>query len=144
MPTSFLYTRLKERYPEYARIYRFIISGGTGMVVNLIVLYTLTEFAGIWYLYSTTLGWILGVLASFILQKSWTFEDSSADVAARQATKYFALQGLDALLNAGGMYLLVSVLGVWYILAQILLGALIAVWAYFILQRFIFRAPSIG
>lgn len=129
---------------RFDRIVRFVISGGTATAVNLAALYALTEFAGVWYLYSATFGWCLGFLTSFVLQKFWTFEDSRADAATRQATAYVVLQALNAMLNAGGMYLLVSVLGIWYMLAQVLLGVALALWTYIILRRFIFRAPAVG
>lgn len=144
MSIPFLYARFNERYPAYARIYRFIMSGGTATIVNLTVLYALTEFAGVWYLYSAMIGWCLGFLTSFVLQKFWTFEDSVASAAARQAAKYFILQAVNAMLNATGMYLLVSVLGIWYMLAQVLLGVALAIWTYIILRRFVFRAPVVG
>lgn len=131
-----------EHYDEtsvgFDRVVRFIFSGGAAMGMTLAILYALTEFVHVWYLYSTMIAWCFGFFTSFMLQKFWTFEDSYATAPAGQAMKYFFLQAFNAVLNVAGMYLFVSILGVWYMFAQVLLGVVLALWTYVILRQFIF------
>lgn len=54
------------------KFFRYLISGGTAAAVYLALVYVLTDLAGVWYLASTTIGFVVAFLVSFSLQKLWT------------------------------------------------------------------------
>jgi putative flippase GtrA len=125
---------------RHARVARFILSGGTAAVVDLGLLYFFTEEFGLHYLTSATLAFIAAFGVSFVLQKFWTFQDASTDRVHVQASLSFVIAVINLGINAGLMYFFVDVLGVWYMAAQIIVGAMLAFESFFILKLVIFRA----
>ena len=123
----------------YKRVIKYVISGGTSALVNLLLLFTLTSIAGVWYLYSTVVAFVVSLAVSFALQKLWTFRDPTRDRVHHQAFAYLLLAVVNLFLDTILMYLLVSGYGMHYLLAQIILGLAIACSTYYVNKFFIFK-----
>jgi len=130
------------RYPRWARIGRFLVSGGLATLVNLGLLYVLTDWVGVWYLISAIISFAAAFFVSFTLQKFWTFEDRSREGMHFQAGLFFLVATLNLGLNTFFLYLLVEYAALHYLLAQIIVSAFIAVENFFIYRFVIFRAPQ--
>lgn len=104
-----------------------LIAGGVGALTNLAVLFVLHGLADVWYLLASVVAFSSGVLANFLLQKVWVFVMHDTDRLTTEVAMFFLLGGLNLLLNTTGMYLLVSFLGMHYLVAQFLLAGSLAV-----------------
>lgn len=124
---------------RYARVWRFIASGGTSAVVDLGLLYVFTERLGLHYLLSAALAFIAAFFVSFTLQKFWTFQDTTTDTVHIQVSLSFTIAVINLGLNTVLMYFFVDVAGLWYMTAQIIVGILLAFESFFILKFFIFK-----
>lgn len=124
---------------RYARVLRYLVAGGTAAFVDLGILYLLTDWFGMHYLLSATLAFVIAFCVSFFLQKFWTFGDETRDRMHAQATVYFVIAVANVFANLGLMYLLVDVFGIWYMLAQIFVGAAIACYSFLIYRTFVFK-----
>lgn len=122
---------------------KYIISGGTAAGVDLVLLYILTDIVGLWYLLSAILAFIAAYFVSFYLQKFWTFRDNSRQRIYQQMTLYLIVGLTNLSINTFGMYILVDKLKVMYILAQIIMGALIAISSFLIYKFIIFKKQNI-
>jgi len=127
---------------KYKQIIKYLIVGGTAALVDLVLLYILTDILGIWYLTSASLAFIVAFFVSFFLQKFWTFRDTDKEKMYKQLGIYLAVALINLLINAGLMYILVDGFKAWYILAQIIASGLIAIESYFIYNFFIFNNKS--
>ncbi|OGG93609.1 hypothetical protein A2609_00400 [Candidatus Kaiserbacteria bacterium RIFOXYD1_FULL_47_14] len=137
-----LYTQIDERYPTCVLIFRFLLSGGTSASTDLVLLYLFTDIFGIWYLTSAVAAFILAFGVSFTLMKFWTFGDHSQEGLHMQLGIYFLVAIINLALNTLLVYLFVEWAGLYYLFAQIVAGALIAIESFFVYQRFIFRKTS--
>ena len=54
---------------------RFVIVGGVGTLVNLLILYLLTERLGVYYIISAIFSFIVAMSSNFFLNKIWTFKE---------------------------------------------------------------------
>ena len=117
---------------SHYKFIRYIISGGTAAVINIFLLYLLTEFFKFWYLFSAIASFIVAFVFSFILQKFWTFGDNSKAEAHKQLAIYLFVAIVNLLVNTLLIYLLVEYLTIWYIWAQIISGATIALYSFFV------------
>ena len=124
---------------EWRKFVRYVVAGLISVSINIGLLYSLTEFAGLWYLFSSTIAFVIAVVVSFTLQKFWAFKEHSTDELAKQASIFISLALLNLAFNAGLMYTLVELVFVPYILAQIIVGALIALWSFFAYHFLIFK-----
>ncbi|MGI0064507.1 MAG: GtrA family protein, partial [Nitrosopumilaceae archaeon] len=55
---------------------KYYAVGASGVLVNLGLLYYLTEYVGLWYFLSYALAISVSITSNFILNKFWTFRDS--------------------------------------------------------------------
>jgi putative flippase GtrA len=141
---------LRERIPErYRKLVRFTISGGTGFLVNLVVLIALVELTGMRPVVASVGAFVCAFGVSFTLQKFWTFKDAGLTEAPQQATRYLVVALVNLALNALLMYLFTEVLHLFdallpqygYIAAQIVTNGLIAIESYFLYKHFVFSKP---
>lgn len=84
-------------------------------------------------------GTISGGIINFVIGRYWVFEVQHLSVY-HQGRKYFIIWAGNLILNALGMYLLLKVLGLKYILAKIITSVIVAVgYNYPLQKRFVFK-----
>ena len=128
---------MKAFFDRY-RVLRYLVSGGIGASVHLSILFALTHAFGVWYVFSTTAGFLAAFGVSFSLQKFWTFRNRTPGKTREQLAVFFSLSVCNLFLNAALMALAVGVFGVWYLAAQILVTGAIALESFFIYRSYIF------
>ncbi len=134
--------RYAPAFRKRARLLRYLISGGTALVLDLGLLYFFTDVLLIHYLTSAILAFVLTFFVSFTLQKFWTFQDNTTDKVHVQAAIYFLVALVNLGLNTALMYLFVDVMGVWYLGAQFLASGLLAFESFFISRYVIFKSTA--
>lgn len=132
------YLFLNENYAGKMKVVRFVISGGTATLVNVLSLYIFTDLMGIYYVISAILSYITSFIVSFSMQKYWTFKENSSINLRSQAIYYFLVTLFNLGLNALFIYLLVQYASFHYLLAQIVISLLIAIESFFV-YKYIFR-----
>ncbi|MBP9840715.1 MAG: ChbG/HpnK family deacetylase [Candidatus Pacebacteria bacterium] len=118
-------------------VMKFLIAGTIATGTNLGLLYVLTDVAGLWYLASMVIAYTLATVVGFILQKFWAFSHHSLERTRSEIAVFVANNALGVAFDAVGLYVLVEYAGLWYMTAQFLLLALIALWNFFV-YRFLF------
>lgn len=120
------------------KLVRYGIAGACGAFVHIGVLFVLTDLAGLFYLLSTTIGFLSAYLVSFFMQKKWTFRNHDNTRLRGQMTLYFLVGASNLVFNALGMRWLVGGLGWHHVLSQVAVSGTIAIWS-FLAYRWIFR-----
>lgn len=102
---------------NFGQLIRYGISGVTGICINILTLYILTDIVGLWYLMSAVLAFCVTLIVTFSLQKYWTFKDRD-NAFVTQGARY-ALVALSSLI-AGTvlLYVAVDIFGFWYLGSQ--------------------------
>lgn len=124
---------------KYKQIIKYLIAGGAATLVDLSLLYFLTDILGIWYLISAVLAFGGAFFVSFFLQKFWTFRDSDKEIIYRQMRLYLAVALANFIINTALMYILVDGFKIWYMLAQFMVSSLIAFESYLVYKFFVFN-----
>ena len=107
--------------------------------VDYLTVITLTEIAGLWYIYSNVFGALLGAITNFSLGRHWTIKAQTGAVG-NQAFKYALVSLGSVCLNTFGLFALKEWGNVNYIVAKIIVGILIAVCFNYVLQKhFVFK-----
>ncbi len=119
-------------------VVRYIISGGTAAVTDLVLLFILNTIFGVYYLAASVLAFLGAFCVSFTLHKYWTFK-SHADETGKQALKYMLASLFGLCLNTFLMYIFVGHLHIRVILAQIFVQALVACCTFFISRNLVFK-----
>ena len=118
---------------------RFGISGVATALTLMGVLYGLTEFAGLWYIYSVLIASAVSFFVSFGLQRLWTFRSTEPKAALPQLMAFVALFLANSAINAGLLYVMVEEFHASYLLSELFIAVLIAMWNFFIMRFLIFR-----
>ncbi len=93
--------------------------GGVCALLNLAALWLLTSRLGLHYLASTLIAFLTLTPMGFWLQKLVTFRTPRA-AAPIEWPRYFATMGSSLAANLLLMYVLVSLAGVWYLAASLI------------------------
>jgi putative flippase GtrA len=111
--------------------------GGVCAVLNLVLLWLFTSVLGLHYLVSTLIAFFALTPVGFWMQKLVTFCTSRAR-AGIEWPRYFAVMGSSLAANLTLMYLLVSLLGVWYLAASVIVTVLFLVGNFLVNDRWSF------
>ena len=100
---------------------KYYMVGASGVLVNLGLLYYLTEFIGLWYFLSYVIAISVSITSNFIFNKFWTFKDSID--SQRMIVMYMKFVGVSLLgmgIQLGSVYVFVESLSVYYMLAAVI------------------------
>lgn len=129
---------LTQYWHRYGKILRYIVSGGTGAVVNFAVLIFLVEHFHLYPVYASVGAFMVAFGVSFTLQKLWTFQNYDRATAGKQIVAYLAISLMNLGLNTLLMYLLITYTTLWYVVDQFITSALIAVESFFLYRHVVF------
>jgi dolichol-phosphate mannosyltransferase len=113
---------LSWRTKELHRFLTFCLIGALGAIINLGILYLLTNIYGIYYLISGAIGIEAGLLSNFVLNKIWTFKDREVKglkSIGRALYRDHVVRFIGILLNLFVLWFLTTIGGIYYIFSQI-------------------------
>ena len=117
------------------RVAKFCLSGGVGVGLYYITLYSLTELVHVWYVASAISAYVINQVTNFILQKLWTFENGDTKDVHVQAIKYIGMGLLFLLLNTTLLYMLVEWVHIQLYISQVILTLILSILSYFITRK---------
>jgi putative flippase GtrA len=123
------------------RFAAFVLVGGVCLAVNTLVLWLLTAGLGIHYLASTVIAFASITPLGFLLNKLLTFRTPRPH-AKIELPRYFAAMAASFAANLALMYLLVSILGVWYVAASLAVALVLVIVNFLTSDRWSFRVPQ--
>ncbi len=129
--------RLGRSEKETERFIKFCVVGLSGVIVNLSILISLTEIAGLFYAFSNAIAVMTAIINNFIWNDLWTFRDRQTStrtpIIARLA-KFSLICSMGFGINEGILLFFTEVVGFYYIVSAIL-GIIIATLFNFILNK---------
>ena len=100
---------------------KYYAVGASGILVNLGLLYYLTEYVGLWYFLSYALAISVSITSNFVLNKFWTFIDSiDSQRIIVMYVKFVSVSMLGMAVQLGSIYVLVESLTIYYMLAALI------------------------
>ena len=115
------------------------IAAFIGTVVDFVTVYLLTEFGGVWYVISNSIGATLGAITNFLMGRYWVFHSTTKKIY-HQAFRYFLVATGSMILNTLGVYLLTENTSLHYMLSKVIVAVIIAFTFNFFLQKnFVFK-----
>ena len=110
-------------------IIRFCFVGGLSLIVDYAVLYSLTEFAGIYYLYSSAISFGVSVVFNYWLCVIYVFKGARKQTA-RQAIIFFTTGAIGLVLNQLCMWFFVAIMQLHYLIAKLGATVIVTIWNY--------------
>jgi len=108
----------------------YVIFGGFATLVDLGLLYSLTEFFRVWYFYSAAFAYFTGMVTNYSLNKYLNFRNRS-----KQIIPQFGLFATVALIGLGLnqliLYTLVEFINLWYMFAKFIAIFIVMFWSFY-------------
>ncbi len=95
---------------------KYLVVGVLGTLTHLSLLYITVEFLTFSPILGSSLAFIWVVLQSYLLNRNWTFQSDKAHITT--LPRYIVVSVAGFLTNLLIMFVMVNVLGLWYMLAQ--------------------------
>lgn len=136
-----LKTLLKDKPDSLiGQLFRYAVVGGISFVVDYGSLWLLTEKAGLPYLWSAAIAFILGLICNYLLSTAWVFGESKIKNAWGEFLA-FAIIGLVGLgLNELIMYGCTDGLGFHYMLSKIVSTGIVFFWNFLARRFLVFKS----
>jgi putative flippase GtrA len=112
------------------QLLRSVFVSGLAFVVDFGALYMLTEQAGMYYLYSAAIAFLIGLTTNYLLSVSWVFRTRTV----RNRLMEFSIFGFLGILGLVGSLVLMYILTDWadchYLLSKGMTTAVVFVWNF--------------
>ena len=109
---------------------RYSFVGGIAAIVNIGMLYVFTDICHIYYLISSAISFILGLLVNYILSKQFVFQEE----ISISKTKEFLIYAIIGVLGLGIDTLLLglftSIVGIYYMISKIFSTMIVFIWNF--------------
>ena len=115
-------------------IARFVLVGGACFILGYGLLYILTEYGGLYYLLSAGISFTVSVLINYWLCLVCVFRGANAQTR-RMKMLFFGSSIAGLGLNQLLMWMLVDLIGIYYMIAKLIAAAIVMVWNYILKRR---------
>ena len=100
---------------------KFAAVGGSGVVVNLAILWLLTEAAGLFYIASAVVSIEVSIITNFLLNEHWTFSDKRAgNGMLARGIKFNCVSIVSMALNISVLFALTQYTGLYYMISELI------------------------
>ena len=124
---------LMRRTGELARFLKYCLVGASGVLVNMGLLWLLTEVGGLFYLASAAISIETSIITNFTLNDRFTFPDRRARGLApflRRLGKFNLVSLTGLAVNMAVLWTLTSMLGIHYLISNLVGIAAATMWNY--------------
>ena len=117
------------------------ICGALTTILDIGIFWVLANVANLHYLAANAIAWILAITFSFLVNKYYVFESKSfaREVWVKEAAEFLGARGLSCIIDMGGMFLLVSILGINKNYAKLFITLVVIIINYILSKFWIFK-----
>jgi len=101
------------------RFFKFCLVGASGVIVNMSLLWALTDKFGIFYLYSSAIAIETAILTNFLLNEHWTWRDRNVGSKLKRLITYNGVSLGGLTVNMTVLWLLTTLLGLYYLVSNL-------------------------
>ncbi len=120
----------------FIQIFRYLFSGGVAFIVDFSLLYILTDVCGVYYLLSTIISFIIGLIITYLFSISWVFNQRKLNNRLFEILIFSIIGGIGLLLTTFFIWLFTDILHVHYLISKIVTTIIVFVWN-FIAKKYI-------
>jgi putative flippase GtrA len=123
--------------PMLVQFVKFGVVGVSNTLLAFTIYTVLLKGFGVWYLAASAIGFVVGAVNGFLLNRRWTFAGHVGD--ALTPVRWGIVQGCGLGLNLGLLYLFVDDAGIEKLLSQAFATAIVTVITFLVNRAWTFR-----
>lgn len=130
-----------KRKDQIKELILYGICGALTTILNIGIFWFLANIVNLHYLAANAIAWILAITFSFLVNKYYVFESKSfaREVWVKEAAEFLGARGLSCIIDMGGMFLLVSILGINKNYAKLFITLVVIIINYILSKFWIFK-----
>jgi putative flippase GtrA len=136
-PTSLPGRLARLNGPKLVQYVKFGIVGVSNTLLAFTIYTVLLKVFGVWYLGASAIGFVIGAVNGFLLNRRWTFAGHVGD--SLTPVRWGIVQGCGLGLNLGLLYLFVDGAGIEKLLGQALATGIVTVITFLVNRAWTFR-----
>jgi dolichyl-phosphate beta-glucosyltransferase len=117
---------------------RYSVVGVLGTILDLLSIFIFVEFFGLNILLGAILAFLIASTNNFVFNKKWTFKNREKDTP-HQYVKFTLVSIIGLTLTVISMFILSTILGIWYMLSKALTSLLVLSWNFFGNKKWTFK-----
>ena len=121
---------------NYRPLARYVLSGGIATAIHYSILVILVEVAKLDETLSTAIGYFSSSIFHYLILYYWAFGSTATHSGA--VIRFCGVAGSSLLLNSAIFWIFLEIIGLWYLVAQIITSCLVLGYTYSINSRFTF------
>ena len=114
----------------YIQLFRYLFAGGLAFVVDVSLLYGLTEYLGVYYLLSSLIAFLVGLVITYLLSVFWIFDERRTQNRLVEIAVFGLIGGVGIILTGFFMWVFTSVLLLYYLYSKVLTTIIVFVWNF--------------
>jgi len=137
-----LFDLLEKMHPIFKKlrnIGKYTFFSVIATIADIVSLYILTEFIGVFYLLSVKLSYFVGMLITFFGNKKYTFKNNKIKTSTHKFIDFLVISVIDLCMHVIFIKILTEYLGVWYIFSKIITVVIIFFVKYYMHKKIAFR-----
>lgn len=123
---------------KYGQVFKFIVAGGTGAVIELGLFILFTELLSIHYLIANLVAISIAILVNYLISQKWVFE-SGRHTKELEVIAFIVISGFIVLLNQLLMWGFVDGLAINEKISKVVSIALVAIINFFAKKYLVFK-----
>lgn len=112
----------------FVQFISYASAGAIGTFVQYVMLFIFVESLSMYPVAASILGSLAGAMVNYLLSHHWVFRSKRKH--SETLSKFVAVGGLSLVLNAGIMYVLVTLASIHYLLAQVAATFIVLLWNF--------------
>ena len=124
-----------KRKGELLRFLKFCLVGLSGVLVNIGLLWLLTDIIGLFYLISAAISIESSIITNFILNNAFTFNDRTLPLPEsffHRMLKYNFVSLVGLGINLSVLWLFTEIIGIYYLVSELFGIVAATLWNYFL------------
>lgn len=113
-----------------AQLFKFGIVGVIAFFIDYGILWCLTEYIGLWYLLSAFISFIISVTFNYFASMKYVFVPREDMSERKQFLLFVGMSAIGLCINEAGMWLLVDLVGIYYMISKIGVTAVVMVYNF--------------
>ena len=113
-----------------AQLFKFGIVGVIAFLIDYGILWCLTEYIGLWYLLSASISFIISVTFNYFASMKYVFVPREDMSERKQFLLFVGMSAIGLCINEAGMWLLVDLVGIYYMISKIGVTAVVMVYNF--------------
>jgi putative flippase GtrA len=121
------------------QFFRHIVAGGIATVIDMGILFFVTEFLNIYYLISAGIAFLIANTSNYIFNTKWVFSERKFEDKKVREFMIFAVIGLIGMgINVLILWLITEYLGVYYMISKLMATIGVLFWNFIARKKLLF------